>query len=242
MKIKYVCLGGLMVIILIVVAGWLLYRGDQGGITHSTEQWKVIVDLSAPDNDGGPGACGFVSITLSENTQANPVDKLNQILGEFGQGGQYAASSVGENLLKDDEITYRQILGALSSNFLGHNIPLIRQDNAGENFCFYTFAKNIVSGGGSSWWDYNGVGTLTVILPENYELRSDVLDSVGRKGKTTYKDNEFSVFTGAPELTREFENHRWMIKADFTPLIDNEHAKWNTDLYLEIHYRKVSLP
>jgi hypothetical protein len=123
-------------------------------------------------------------------------------------------------------------------------VPPIRQDNAGENFCFYVYHGPLPTGGWdnypaySVWW--NGIlgledgdnFVLTVILPENYELRTDAT----QHSHVGNKDNEFSIFTTATELTKVFENNRWRVEVGWTM---GEFDKLNTGLYLEIYYRKV---
>jgi len=51
-----------------------------------------------------------------------------------------------------------------------------------------------------------------------------------------YKDNEFSIFTSAATLSKEFENDWWAITAAWE---EGEFDQFNTDFYLEIYYRKV---
>ena len=127
------------------------------------------------------------------------------------------------------------IVAELDDYLLDPDIPPIRQDNSGENFCFYT-ARSPDPVGNTSWWTREGYGSLTVILPENYDMGTDVTEPPGQ-GKGWYKDNQYNVFTSAPRLSVALENGRWVVKADW---VEGEFDHFNTSLYLEIHYRKVS--
>nr|HID15163.1 hypothetical protein [Anaerolineae bacterium] len=226
------CLAGLVVIILIGIA--VLTLRDEGKPSlSSVEKWEVTLDLLIPDNDHAP--CGFVTISFPENVGISPRDKLDEILGNFGESGQYVpGSNPVENTKENGRLTYRYEFGPIPTS---PDIPPIRQDNSGENFCFYTNIKNIVLGG-TPWWDRIGCDSLifTLILPENYWLVRDITEPLLEFGGSIYKDNEFRVFTSAPELTKEVKDNRWTITASWEA---GEFDKYNTDFYLEVHYENL---
>jgi len=257
---KYLCLLGFISVIVIVWLAVLVSPREQPTQTSSEKQWKVIVDLQPPENlknfyieHGWDYSAEniaeifhcFASVMFPENSDHPPIQEI------LDEGGQYwvhtfdPLSSYQEN----GEITYTYYMLAKDENRLGNDIPPIRQDNAGENFCFYAYHGPLPTGGWgghpaySVWW--NGMlgledgdnFVLTVILPENYELRSDVTrDDILGHWQGGYKDNEFSIFTTATDLNTRFENNRWRVEVGWTI---GGFDEFNTGLYLEIYYGKV---
>jgi len=191
--------------------------------------WEVTVE---PSSDPEHFSAGVVSISFpyQENGEAAE-SKLDRILnGQYiPHTGQYEAvssSPQGSNYrFENGRHIYSYELWLVNENSYERGVPSIRQ---GENkFCFYALARN-----GGILWNQIGYGSLTVILPENHELVNDV--SVSHS--LGHKDNDFSIFTSAPELSKSLENNRWTITAVWE---EGKFAAYYTDLYLEIYYRKV---
>ena len=65
-------------------------------------------------------------------------------------------------------------------------------------------------------------------------MRTDIAAPSGWIGD--YRHNGFSVFSSATKLDEKFENNRWVVGAEWE---EGKFDKANTDLYLEIHYRKA---
>ena len=224
----------------ITVAVWSLYRGQPP--VHIKNELEVVVDLLPHDNSI---LKGYVSITFPSGASIDPKNKLDKILGDWGERGQYFTRELIENTLENGMLTYRYELRAIA---VRNDVPPIYQDNLEENFCFYTyqFAGPVLVGPENGPWTYVSMWwkldlgledgeefALTLVLPEGYEPRTDAaqLDQV----RNSYMDNEFSIFTTATELTTRFEGGRWRIEAGWTM---GEFDQVNTDFYLEVQYRK----
>jgi hypothetical protein len=213
-------------------------------ITTKMTMCEIILDLTLPENisnDGRSYKIGVAHLALPDACTESPEDLMEEI---FVQYRCYLENSAHEN----ERTLYSFWVRALTlDNYLTeHGIPLIRQDNENINFCFYV-AHGTYPVGSYSWWDtINGDLTFTLILPEGYDLRTDVLRPVGWFGPAGEKDSEYSIFTSAHteleneqrlmNLTKEFKDNRWRITAKWEK---GKFDKFNTPLYLEVHYRKI---
>jgi hypothetical protein len=229
---------GLFVLFALIV--FISLRENQS--THIIgNEFQVTVFLDAPDCYDTPYGvpCGSALFGCRTDAGVDPKNLLREILGGYsGYEGQYYIWSLLENFTENDEEFYRYDLWDTPENFPEYNAPPIRQDNENVNFCFYVRVRNIVIGN-KPWWDYAlGCGSLdfTLILPENYGLREDVMSAL-RYGKLGYRDNQYSIFTSASSLEKMFADNRWRITARWE---EGKFDRFNADLYLEVHYRKTS--
>jgi len=181
-------LAGLVVIILIGIA--VLTLRDEGNPSlSSVEEWEATLDLLIPDN--GYGSCGFVTISFPENVSISPRDKLDEILGNFGESGQYVpGSNPVENSKENGRLTYRYEFGLIPTS---PDIPPIRQDNENTRFCFYVWRQIIHPHPKEN-------GKLIVILPEGYELENV-------SGRPEHWSSDISA------TAAEFLENRWRVTA-----------------------------
>jgi hypothetical protein len=256
---------GLTVILLSGIVGFLYQMPTPQA--PAIQEWEIVLDLRTPYGSYLGKNPNFASIAFSEEPKVNPEDeglktkygveeitpavvardKLDDILGDWGRTGQYWTWDLIENTSSNGKYIYLYSVYGLSDDYLTeYDIPPIRQDNENINFCFYV-AHGTYPVGSYSWWDtINGDLTFTLILPEGYDLRTDVLRPVGWFGPAGEKDSEYSIFTSAHteleneqrpmNLTKEFKDNRWRITVKWEK---GKFDKFNTPLYLEVHYRKI---
>jgi hypothetical protein len=216
-----------------VICGAAIYLLTTSGSPSESvrSEVKLVLNMEVPENEWEQ--VGTAMLTFSENDMTS-YEIINEI---FELPSQYSCHLENSTIENGKKIHLFRVYSNANEWLLEQGVPPIRQDNENINFCFYVRVRNIVIGN-KPWWDYAlGCDSLdfTLILPENYGLGEDVMSAL-RYGKLGYRDNQYSIFTSASSLEKMFADNRWRITARWE---EGKFDRFNADLYLEVHYRKI---